>query len=114
EQPAAPPLPKGWSDPLQQIPFQRTQNPMATPDYYTYGQSGGEHQFFTDNQLPQKQMADGGDVQGPGSGRSDDIEALLSDGEYVIDAESVALLGDGSLDEGSRRLDQMRANLRRH
>jgi hypothetical protein len=56
----------------------------------------------------------GGYTKGPGSGRSDDIEARLSDGEYVIDAESVSLLGDGSGDEGARRLDEMRTNLRKH
>ena len=49
-----------------------------------------------------------------GSGRSDDIPAWLSEGEYVIDAESVALLGDGSGDAGARRLDEMRHNLRKH
>ncbi len=53
-------------------------------------------------------------VKGPGTGRSDDIEARLSDGEYVMDAETVALLGDGSSDEGARRLDVMRSNLRKH
>lgn len=56
----------------------------------------------------------GGHVRGPGSGRSDDIPAVLSDGEYVIDAEVVALLGDGSTDAGARRLDEMRGNLRKH
>lgn len=63
--------------------------------------------------LVQKYQA-GGHVRGPGSGRSDDIPAVLSDGEYVIDSEAVALLGDGSTDEGARRLDEMRANLRKH
>lgn len=60
--------------------------------------------------------AEGGtaQVRGPGSGREDKIEALLSDGEYVIDAETVALLGDGSVDEGAARLDQLRQNLRKH
>lgn len=53
-------------------------------------------------------------VKGPGSGRDDRIEALLSDGEYVMDAETVAMLGDGSLDEGARRLDQLRQNVRKH
>ena len=56
----------------------------------------------------------GGHVRGPGSGRSDDIPAVLSDGEYVIDSESVALLGDGSTDAGARRLDEMRQKLRKH
>ncbi len=53
-------------------------------------------------------------VRGPGTGRSDDIPAVLSDGEYVMDAETVALLGDGSTDEGARRLDELRKKLRMH
>jgi hypothetical protein len=53
-------------------------------------------------------------VDGPGSGREDKIPALLSDGEYVIDAETLALLGDGSTKEGARRMDQFRANIRKH
>lgn len=56
----------------------------------------------------------GGHVRGPGTGRSDDIPAVLSDGEYVIDSESVALLGDGSTNAGARRLDEMRDKLRKH
>jgi hypothetical protein len=51
-------------------------------------------------------------VQGPGTGRSDSIEARLSDGEYVIDAETVALLGNGSTKAGAAMLDQMRQGIR--
>ena len=53
-------------------------------------------------------------VRGGGSGRDDTINARLSDGEYVMDAETVAMVGDGSTDEGARRLDAMRAQLRKH
>ena len=53
-------------------------------------------------------------VEGPGTGRSDDIPAVLSDGEYVIDAETVTLLGDGSSKAGAKRLDELRVNLRKH
>jgi hypothetical protein len=53
-------------------------------------------------------------VEGPGTGRSDDIPAVLSDGEYVIDAETVALLGDGSSKAGAKKLDEMRVKLRKH
>lgn len=53
-------------------------------------------------------------VDGPGSGRDDKIPALLSDGEYVIDAETLALLGDGSTKEGARRMDEFRAKIRQH
>jgi hypothetical protein len=55
-----------------------------------------------------------GPVNGPGSGRDDSINARLSDGEYVMDAETVAMLGDGSVEEGARRLDQLRENIRKH
>jgi hypothetical protein len=53
-------------------------------------------------------------VEGPGTGRSDDIPAVLSDGEYVIDAETVALLGDGSSKAGAKKLDEMRVKVRKH
>lgn len=53
-------------------------------------------------------------VAGPGDGRSDDIPAQLSDGEYVMDAETVALLGNGSTKAGAKRLDDFRVNIRKH
>ena len=53
-------------------------------------------------------------VRGAGDGRSDDIPAVLSDGEYVIDAETVALLGNGSNKAGAAQLDRFRANVRKH
>lgn len=53
-------------------------------------------------------------ARGSGSGRDDTIDARLSDGEYVIDAETVALLGDGSSKAGAQKLDQMRQEIRKH
>lgn len=53
-------------------------------------------------------------VEGPGDGREDKIPARLSNGEYVFDAETVALLGNGSSDAGAARLDEMRRRLRAH
>lgn len=53
-------------------------------------------------------------VQGDGDGREDAIPARLSDGEYVIDAETVALLGNGSSKAGAAKLDQFRVNVRKH
>ena len=55
-----------------------------------------------------------GYVNGPGNGRDDVINARLSNGEYVIDAESVAMLGDGSNTAGAEMLDDMRKKLRMH
>lgn len=53
-------------------------------------------------------------VQGGTSGQSDKIPAMLSDGEYVFDADSVAALGDGNNAAGAAALDQMRQNIRKH
>ena len=81
-------------------------------------QRGGEYDYWSQNaDVPRAApsvAASGRYVKGEGTGRSDDIPARLSDGEYVIDAESVALLGDGSGDAGAKQLDEMRTNLRKH
>lgn len=53
-------------------------------------------------------------TQGPGTGRSDEIDARLSPGEYVMDAETVSLLGDGSNEAGAAILDQFREQIRAH
>jgi hypothetical protein len=52
-------------------------------------------------------------VEGAGDGRDDKIPALLSDGEYVIDAETVALLGNGSNKAGAKLLDSFRVKVRK-
>ena len=81
-------------------------------------QRGGEFDYWSQNaDVPQAAPTvaqSGRYVKGQGTGRSDDIPARLSDGEYVMDAETVALLGDGSGSAGARRLDEMRRNLRKH
>lgn len=130
----------GMGGALPKYSFQRT---ALKPDidYYTYG-TRPEVPFFEDTMtgpdsgpatgiLPPKDrppvfamggLAEGGMsdesesryVEGPGSGREDKIPALLSDGEYVIDAETLALLGDGSTKEGARRMDDFRAKIRQH
>ena len=53
-------------------------------------------------------------VKGRGDGQSDDIPAMLADGEYVFDADTVAALGNGSSDAGAKVLDKLRMNLRKH
>lgn len=62
---------------------------------------------------PVKKAMGGYAVGGPGDGRSDEIPAMLSDGEYVMDAETVALLGNGSNKAGAKALDKFRANIRK-
>ena len=56
----------------------------------------------------------GSAVHGPGDGQSDDIPAMLADGEYVFDADTVAALGNGSTKAGAKALDKMREQIREH
>jgi len=100
---------------------------LGPEDWYKYG-FGPEKSFFKNVPGTPIGMAKGGSlavrgpaprarslaVKGPGTGRSDDIPARLSDGEYVMDAETVALLGDGSSKAGADRLDRFRVNVRKH
>jgi hypothetical protein len=54
-----------------------------------------------------------GHKEGGGTGRSDGVPAMLSNNEYVIDAETNALLGDGDPRAGAAKLDAMRENIRK-
>ena len=52
-------------------------------------------------------MTSGGASYGPGTGTSDDIPAMLSDGEFVVTAKAVENLGGGDRMRGARRMYQM-------
>ena len=73
-----------------------------------HGGGEGEHipEFITG--------ATGHYVKGRGTGQSDQIPAMLADGEWVADAATVADLGDGSSDAGARLLDEFRKVIREH
>jgi hypothetical protein len=51
-------------------------------------------------------------VQGPGDGQSDDIPAMLADGEFVWPADVVSALGNGSNKAGAKKLYQAMHNIR--
>ena len=53
----------------------------------------------------------GGEVDGPGHGTSDSVPARLSDGEFVLTAQSVRGAGGGDRDIGAARLYDMMADL---
>jgi hypothetical protein len=124
----APPAPQqndpNMSRPLPQVEFRRTRT-QPEGDMRRYAIAGGERDFYEDNELPEMprtpaamgglmRAAQGRYVKGDGHGREDRIPALLSDGEYVFDAETVSMLGDGSSDAGAKKLDQMREQIRKH
>jgi hypothetical protein len=48
-----------------------------------------------------------GAIAGPGTGRSDDVPAMLSDGEFVMTARAVKGAGNGSRNNGMKNMYQM-------
>ena len=54
----------------------------------------------------------GGRINGPGDGKSDDIPAMLSVGEHVIDAATVSDLGNGDNNTGHKRIEEMKQKIR--
>jgi hypothetical protein len=73
------------------------------------------------NNLPTTKFAMGGLTEGPGDGMSDDIPttidneqpAALSDGEFVVPADVVSHLGNGSTEAGSKQLYAMMDEVRK-
>jgi len=53
-------------------------------------------------------------VQGEGDGTSDSVKAMLADGEFVIPADVVSNLGNGSNKAGAKVLDELLAVIREH
>ena len=52
-----------------------------------------------------------GMIDGPGNGQSDDIPAMLSDGEFVMTKQAVMAAGNGDRDEGTKQMYSMMNNL---
>ena len=56
-------------------------------------------------------LQDGGESAGPGTGTSDSIPAMLSDGEFVMTAKAVRGAGGGDRREGARKMYEAMDNL---
>ena len=109
KQPSRPEIDPEDDPGLQKMEYSRKQ---TMPDIYTDYGFGPEKSFFENNQLPVA-AAEGRYVRGGGTGTSDSIPAVLSDGEYVMDAQTVSMLGNGSSDAGAKKLDHMRKQIRK-
>ena len=71
------------------------------PEGYTYAQGG----------IADLDMRGGGESIGPGTGTSDDVPAMLSDGEFVMTANAVSNLGGGDRMLGAQRMYNMMNSL---
>jgi hypothetical protein len=83
--------------------YQPIQQPYNNPYNYSfmprvYAAKGG-----ITNVYPRKT----GKIDGPGTGTSDSIPAMLSDGEFVLTAKAVRGAGKGSRREGAKKLYRM-------
>ena len=107
-------MPQRPTGALQKVPMQQ-QNPNYR--YFNYGAVPPSVQPTTPQSQTSQSYATGGLAMAHGGnvpdGRTDNIHAMLSPGEYVVDAETVALLGNGNGDAGAKRLDQMREAVRK-
>ena len=76
----------------------------STPQYRPYSftppPTGRAKGGSMDKEFPRKT----GPINGPGTGTSDDIPAMLSDGEFVFTAKAVRNMGDGSRRKGAQRM----------
>ena len=59
-----------------------------------------------ENEFPRRT----GQIQGPGTETSDDIPAMLSDGEFVMTAKAVRGAGNGSRKQGMQNMYSMMRN----
>ena len=75
------------------------------------GVEGHNPQFFSEGGLNSLENTY---VKGPGDGTSDSVAAMLADGEFVIPADVVSKLGNGSNDAGAGVLSQMMQSIREH
>lgn len=102
-----------------QIPEEQAA-PILAAFVQTYGEEA-LRKLVDDVQSGRAPQGGAGAVRGPGDGMSDMIPArmddgssdvLLSDGEFVIPADVVSGLGNGSTDAGAAELDRMMGRVR--
>ena len=80
--------------------------PLQTPVYkpVAYSADGGEIENF-----PRMN----GRIEGPGTETSDDIPAMLSDGEFVFTAKAVRGAGNGSRQNGMKNMYDLMSKFER-
>jgi len=110
------------SQPGSVIPMGVTQRPGGVAQPYNVSGLYGVPLIYGPDGQPRR-MAKGGDAQmtnfprktgpinGPGTGTSDDIPAMLSDGEFVFTAKAVRNAGGGSRRKGAARMYKLMKKL---
>lgn len=92
-------------------------NSPVPSSYSTQFANGGMFNMGALNSFPgmhnddMSRLVNSGRAEG---GQDDVFNAQLTDGEYVMDADVVAALGDGNTEAGAAELDRMREAIRQH
>jgi hypothetical protein len=105
----------GQSQPGQITPMGITQSPGGVAQPYNMEGMYGVPLIYGPDGQPQRLAKGGapvptefprknGPINGPGTGTSDDIPAMLSDGEFVFTAKAVRNAGNGSRRKGAARM----------
>lgn len=104
EEPPKPDIPVSGAELYRRDPY------LITPDVRTISASTGTpYRYATggvaslargSSAFPRKT----GPIDGPGTGTSDSIPAMLSDGEFVFTAKAVRAMGGGSRRKGAKRM----------
>ena len=88
---------------------------IGMPTFRAYAEGGEvidhQPQFYSEGGLNSLQNTY---VKGPGDGTSDSVPAMLANGEFVIPADVVSKLGNGSNDAGAGVLDKFLMAIREH
>ena len=94
----------------QQQGMERAQMNMGGDPRRVYQEGGASTPMSPMLPTGDLDMRPGGESVGPGTGTSDDIPAMLSDGEFVMTAKAVEGAGGGDREVGSQRMMKMMRN----
>ena len=80
---------------------------------FNYGQFAPTFQTGLDPERYPLMAASGGEIVGPGTPTSDSVPAMLSDGEFVMNARAVRGAGGGDRQKGAKRMYEMMRSFER-
>lgn len=107
----------GSANPSKSFEMEIIEEPRSL-SYFLEGIGGGQDDDVPRGLRPKSYIVDASTVSDAGDGNSmagaEKINAWLSNGEVEIPPESVARLGKGNIDTGTKILDQLVKNIRKH
>ncbi len=110
------PFSSGVGSSTQEVnPWSLAQKDAAEESHFSFAEGGlasvhpeGEPEFYSEGGLNNRY------VQGRGDGTSDSIPAMLANNEFVIPADVVSALGNGSSEAGASVLEKFMYEIRKH